>query len=83
MLYFKKLKRKLIMQKTKERDQDLFQSFLRLKDRGDVTPIQIGEIINKDKRTVQRVLKKLSDNNLIEWFGTSIKDPKKIYRIKN
>ena len=52
-------------------------------DKGDVTPIQIGEIINKDKRTVQRVLKKLGDNNLIEWFGTSIKDPKKIYRIKN
>ena len=83
---------------------------MRLKDKGDVTPIQIGEIINKDKRTVQRVLKKLGDNNLpiqigeiinkdkrtvqrvlkklgdnnlIEWFGTSIKDPKKIYRIKN
>ena len=56
---------------------------MRLKDKGDVTPIQIGEIINKDKRTVQRVLKKLGDNDLIEWFGTSIKDPKKIYRIKN
>ena len=54
-----------------------------VQDKGDVTPIQIGEIINKDKRTVQRVLKKLGDNNLIEWFGTSIKDPKKIYRIKN
>ena len=55
---------------------------MRLKDKGDVTPIQIGEIINKDKRTVQRVLKKLGDNNLIEWFGTSIKDPKKFIELK-
>ncbi len=52
-------------------------------DKGDVKPSQICEIINRDKRTVQRVLKSLVDNNLIEWFGTSIKDPKKVYRIKN
>ena len=52
-------------------------------DKGDVMPIQICEIIDRDKRTVQRVLKSLVDNDLIEWFGTSIKDPKKVYRIKN
>lgn len=52
-------------------------------DKGDVKPFQICEIINRDKRTVQRVLKSLVENNLIEWFGTSIKDPKKVYRIKN
>ena len=52
-------------------------------DKGDVKPFQICEIINRDKRTVQRVLKSLVENNLIEWFETSIKDPKKVYRIKN
>ena len=51
-------------------------------DKGDVMPSTICNIINRDKRTVQRVLKSLVDNGLIEWFGTSIKDPKKIYRIK-
>lgn len=51
-------------------------------DKGDVMPIDICNIIDRDKRTVQRVLKNLVDNNLIEWFGTSIKDPKKVYRIK-
>ena len=52
-------------------------------DKGDVRPIEICELISRDKRTVQRVLKSLVENNLIEWFGTSIKDPKKVYRIKN
>ena len=52
-------------------------------DKGEVKPLQICEIIDRDKRTVQRVLKSLVDRDLIEWFGTSIKDPKKVYRIKN
>ncbi len=52
-------------------------------DKGEVKPYQICEIINRDKRTVQRVLKSLVDKKLIDWFGTSIKDPKKVYRIKN
>lgn len=52
-------------------------------DKGDVMPTTICDIIDRDKRTVQRVLKSLVDYELIEWFGTSIKDPKKIYRIKN
>ena len=46
-------------------------------------PIAICDIIDRDKRTVQRVLKSLLERDLIEWFGTSIKDPKKVYRIKN
>ena len=52
-------------------------------DKGEVTTPVICDFIDRDKRTVQRILKKLVDNNLIEWFGTSIKDPKKVYRIKN
>lgn len=52
-------------------------------DKGEVMPTAICDIIDRDKRTVQRVLKSLVDKGLIEWFGTSIKDPKKIYRIKN
>ena len=52
-------------------------------DKGEVTIFTLSSIIDRDKRTVQRILKKLVDNNLVEWFGTSIKDPKKVYRIKN
>ena len=51
-------------------------------DKAEVKPLEICEIIDRDKRTVQRILKKLVDIELIEWFGTSIKDPQKIYRIK-
>lgn len=51
-------------------------------DKGEVMPITICNIIDRDKRTVQRVLKSLVENELIEWFGTSIKDPKKVYRMK-
>lgn len=52
-------------------------------DKGEVMPIDICDIIDRDKRTVQRVLKSLVDKGLIEWFGTSIKDPKKVYRMKD
>jgi len=52
-------------------------------DKGEVMPIAICDIIDRDKRTVQRVLKSLVDKGLIEWFGTSIKDPKKVYRMKD
>lgn len=51
-------------------------------DKGEIMPAEICKIIDRDKRTVQRILKSLVDNNLIEWFGTSIKDPKKVYRLK-
>ena len=46
------------------------------------TSNQSVQFIDRDKRTVQRVLKKLCDNNLIEWIGTSSRDPRKVYRIK-
>lgn len=52
-------------------------------DKGEVTPLQISEMVFRDKRTVQRVLKKLLDTDLVEWFGTSIKDPNKVYKIKS
>lgn len=51
-------------------------------DKGDVMTHQIAEYIERDRKTVQRILKKLENEGLIEWVGTSNKDPKKIYRIK-
>ena len=51
-------------------------------DKGEVKTAEIADFIKRDKRTVQRILKKLCDNNLIEWFGTSHRDPRKVYRIK-
>ena len=51
-------------------------------DKGDVTTHQIAEYIERDRKTAQRILKKLENEGLIEWVGTSNKDPKKIYRIK-
>lgn len=51
-------------------------------DKGDVTTHQIAEYIQRDRKTAQRILKKLENEALIEWIGTSNKDPKKIYRIK-
>ena len=43
---------------------------------------QIADYIERDRRTAQRILKKLENQGLIEWVGTSNKDPKKIYRIR-
>lgn len=51
-------------------------------DKGEVGTSEISEIVERDKRTVQRVLKKLCDDDLIEWVGTSNRDPRRIYRIK-
>ena len=51
-------------------------------DKGEVRTSEISEFIERDKRTVQRVLKKLCDDDLIEWVGTSNRDPRRIYRIK-
>lgn len=51
-------------------------------DKGDVMTHQIAEYIERDRKTAQRILKKLQNEGLIEWVGTSNKDPKKIYRIK-
>lgn len=51
-------------------------------DKCEVMPTAICNIVDRDKRTVQRILKSLVDKDLIEWVGTSIKDPKKVYRVK-
>ncbi len=46
-------------------------------DKGDVMTQQIAEYIERDRKTAQRILKKLENEGLIEWVGTSNKDPKK------
>ena len=51
-------------------------------DKGEVMTYQIAEYIERDRKTAQRILKKLENKGLIEWVGTSIKDPKKIYRMR-
>ena len=51
-------------------------------DRGKMTTSELADLINRDRKTVQRKLKKLQDLKLITWIGTSIKDPKKVYVIK-
>jgi ATP-dependent DNA helicase RecG len=51
-------------------------------DKGEVTTSQIADFINRDKRTAQRILKKLEDKSLVEWVGTSTRDPKKTYIAK-
>lgn len=51
-------------------------------DRGKMTTSELATLISRDRKTVQRKLKKLQDLNLITWVGTSIKDPKRVYIIK-
>lgn len=51
-------------------------------DKGESKTSKIAEFIDRDRKTAQRLLKKLCDDNLIEWIGTSNKDPRKVYRIK-
>lgn len=51
-------------------------------DKGKIGTSDIAMLIDRDRKTAQRILKKLENENLIEWIGTSVKDPKKTYRIK-
>lgn len=51
-------------------------------DRGKMTTSELSELISRDRRTVQRKVKKLQDLDIITWIGTSNKDPKKVYVIK-
>ncbi len=51
-------------------------------DKENVRTIDIAILINRNRKTVQRILKKLENMDLIEWFGTSNRDPKKTYKIK-
>lgn len=51
-------------------------------DNKEIKTSKISEVINRDVRATQRVLKKLETKNFIEWVGTSKRDPKGTYRIK-
>lgn len=51
-------------------------------DKGKMTTSELSELISRDRRTVQRKLRKLQDLNIITWIGTSVKDPQKVYIIK-
>lgn len=51
-------------------------------DKGKIGTSEIAMLIDRERKTAQRILKKLEKENLIEWIGTSVKDPKKTYRIK-
>ncbi len=43
---------------------------------------EIAEYIKRDSRTARRQLKKLCDLEIIDWIGTSTRDPQKKYIIK-
>ena len=58
------------------------QMILAIHDRGKMTTSELSELISRDRKTVQRKLKKLQDLDLITWIGTSNKDPRKVYVIK-
>lgn len=60
-------------------EQQMIQA---IHDRGKMTTSELAELISRDRKTVQRRLKKLQDLELITWIGTSVKDPKKVYVIK-
>ena len=52
-------------------------------DKVNVSTSEIAELVERDRKTVQRILKKLETLELVEWVGSSIRDPKKYYRIKS
>ena len=60
-------------------EQQMIQA---IHDRGRMTTSELAELIHRDRKTVQRKLKKLQDLGLVTWIGTSIKDPQKVYVIK-
>lgn len=76
------LKDNNINQKWKELNSIEQKTIQFIFDKGDVMTHQIAEYIDRDRKTAQRILKKLENKELIEWVGTSNKDPKKIYRMK-
>lgn len=51
-------------------------------DKGEVTNKEICEYIDRTRRTTIRILNRLEEKNLIEWIGTSVSDPKKVYTVK-
>ena len=76
------LKDNNINQKWKELNSIEQKTIQFIFDKGDVMTHQIAEYIDRDRKTAQRILKKLENKELIEWVGTSNKDTKKIYRMK-
>ena len=60
-------------------EQQMIQA---IHDRGKMTTSELAEFIHRDRKTVQRKLKKLQDLGLVTWIGTSVKDPQKVYVIK-
>ena len=51
-------------------------------DKGEVSNKEICEYIDRTRRTTIRILNKLEEKELIEWIGTSVSDPKKVYIVK-
>ena len=51
-------------------------------DKGEVSNKEICEYIDRTRRTTIRILNRLEEKNLIEWIGTSVSDPKKVYTVK-
>ena len=76
------LKDNNINQKWKELNSIEQKTIQFIFDKGDVMTHQIAGYIDRDRKTAQRILRKLENKELIEWVGTSNKDPKKIYRMK-
>lgn len=52
-------------------------------DKGQAKPSEIIDFINRSDSTGRRLLKKLSELNLICSYGTSSRDPKRVYSIVN
>lgn len=60
-------------------EQQILQA---IHDRGKMSTSELVELVNRDRKTIQRKLKKLQDLELVTWIGTSVKDPRKVYIIK-
>jgi len=53
-----------------------------ISDKGECGTAEIAKYIERADSTTRKLLKKLSEKDLIIWIGTSEKDPKRVYRIK-
>lgn len=60
-------------------EQQILQA---IHDRGKMSTSELVELVNRDRKTIQRKLKKLQDLEFVTWIGTSVKDPRKVYIIK-
>ena len=76
------LKNTIVNDKWNELNELEKQIVSAIHDRGKMTTSELSELTSRDRKTVQRKLKKLQDLGIIKWIGTSIKDPQKVYMIK-